>query len=170
MGLRDRKLMRVADGQYPPNFQAIDAKFRVRGKPVIFAYGDVIFNPMCTSVPAPLVVHEQVHGDRQSWLGGPAKWWERYIDDPQFRFREEVVAHIAEFETLLRIYGDGKLNRQKYVRQTAIRLMNPIYQFVGIGGLKRAKALVAREELIEDVDAMALRASDAPTQSTGVRA
>lgn len=83
---------------FPPNYAAINRAFKVRGKPVIFCYGDTIYNPGRIKVPPQLLVHEAVHSRRQG--ADPAGWWERYIEDPQFRLEEEIPAHQAEFADL----------------------------------------------------------------------
>ena len=39
--------MRIVN-DYPPMFDEIDARFHVRGKPFLFAWGSVIYNARCT--------------------------------------------------------------------------------------------------------------------------
>ena len=56
--------MRVVVG-LPPLFGEIDAAFDVRGKAIIFAWGDTIFDPNGGGVPPELLAHEAVHGERQ---------------------------------------------------------------------------------------------------------
>ncbi len=56
--------MRVVH-DYPPLMDEIDAKFHVRGKPVIYAWGTTIYNPSNIDVPPQLIAHEAVHGQRQ---------------------------------------------------------------------------------------------------------
>lgn len=53
---------------YPPLIDEIDAAFKVRGRSILFAWGDIIFNPAGAAVPPELVAHERVHGDRQLGL------------------------------------------------------------------------------------------------------
>lgn len=83
---------------YPPLIEEIDAAFHVRGKAILFAWGDVIFNPAEVPVPIELHEHEQVHGLRQG--SNVEEWWRRYIADPAFRLEEELPAHVAEFNSL----------------------------------------------------------------------
>lgn len=82
----------------PPMFAAIDAVFKVAGRPILFAWGDRIFNPLNVAIPAELVAHEAVHGQRQG--GDVEAWWSRYLVDPTFRLAEELPAHVAEFKSL----------------------------------------------------------------------
>lgn len=146
--------MRIVNA-LPPLFDKIDAKFGIVGKDVIFAWGGSIYNPRGVPVTTPLMVHERIHSDRQEHLGGPEKWWLRYIEDDEFRLREEVAAHIGEYQTHLRLVGDSSGNRQKYGLSTALRMCSPVYRWprtVGFLTVKRAKALIQQREVIDDVD------------------
>ena len=74
----------------PPLFAMIDAKFRIAGKPVIFSWGNVIYNPQRVAIPRQLWAHEGVHGRRQmQHPGGIENWWAAYCAaDPRFRLAE----------------------------------------------------------------------------------
>lgn len=122
----------------PPMFDEIDKAFNVRGKPVLFAWGDRIFIPSGSpEVPQHLMAHEQAHGIRQLTFGasmdqrtpGEARivlWWRRYIDDPKFRLVEEIIGHKAEFEALCRA-GGGRQERRRHLASTAAKLAAPLY-------------------------------------------
>lgn len=110
----------------PPNFDRILAAFPDADKPgVIFAHGD-IYNPSGNVIPPALIAHEEVHLNRQR-NGGPTKWWESYLADSEFRYNEELLAHVAEFKmqrvTKDRNFGAGLLMR------TAMRLTAPLYNY-----------------------------------------
>lgn len=98
---------------FPPNYREVNAAFNIRGKGVIFAWGDTIYNPSRVKIPPELIAHETVHGLRQN--GDPAGWWKRYIADPAFRLDEEIPAHQAEYRV------SGKLDA------IAARLSGPLY-------------------------------------------
>jgi hypothetical protein len=105
---------------FPPNYRKINDKFRVRGKPIIFAYGSTIYNPGRITIPPQLIAHEEVHMVRQG--GNPEAWWDRYINDPEFRLAEEIPAHVAEYRALAYRYdADKQLDR------IAQRLASPLY-------------------------------------------
>lgn len=104
---------------FPPNFREINAAFRVRGKRILFAYGDKIYNPARVDIPPELIVHEGVHGRRQG--SDPDSWWRRYIENPEFRLNEEIVAHRAEYANLCARGRDHELDR------LAGRLASPLY-------------------------------------------
>jgi hypothetical protein len=110
----------------PPNFDAIDAAFHLteRGAKPVFAYGSVIYNPWNVEVPPYLVAHELVHGARQK--DDIEGWWRRYIDDAQFRLKEEVQAHKAELACVCQRVKDRN-RRARLLHITALRLASPLY-------------------------------------------
>lgn len=119
----------------PPLFDEIDRKFNVRGKPVIFAWGDTIFVPSGSLDISPqLKAHEEVHGGRQLLFGDGSYsdqrrielWWLRYIEDDAFRRQEEELAHIAEYRHLCEHAG-GRNQRRRHLSIVATKLSNPLY-------------------------------------------
>lgn len=125
--------------EYPPLIDMIDAKFKVRGKDVIFSWGDKIYNPKRVPVPVELVAHEKMHGLRQG--NDIEGWWTRYCDDDEFRLVEEVMAHAAEYLCVTRSIGINRNTRRRVFAVTAGRLANPLYQYgplvKGTEGAKR---------------------------------
>lgn len=112
----------------PPNMDELDAQFQVRGRPIIYAWGDVIYNPLNVVVPPQLRTHEAVHCRRQRALeGGPEEWWRRYLDDPEFRLAEELVAHQAEYLTFVGLKGANRKRRRAYLNVVAERLAGEMY-------------------------------------------
>jgi hypothetical protein len=98
---------------FPPMWTEINRAFNVRGKPVIFCFGDTIYNPTGGKIDDTLLRHEEVHSRQQN--GKPLLWWDRYIASPHFRFEMELPAHQAE----VRAGGDRA--------QIARRLASPLY-------------------------------------------
>jgi hypothetical protein len=86
----------------PPNWDAVAARFpdvAKAGAGIIFTHGRTIYNPNGVKIEPWLRAHEGVHSSRQ----GPneatvARWWERYLEDVEFRLCEEIPAHRAEFK------------------------------------------------------------------------
>lgn len=109
----------------PPNIEEIKTKFDVVGKPIFFAYGDKIYNPMGIRIPTPLLAHEAVHMSRQM-ISGVEAWWREYLDDPEFRLDEELLAHRAEYQHYRKLHGAGN-RTQKYLDLVAERLASPLY-------------------------------------------
>ena len=129
---------------YPPLFDEIDAKFRVRGKRgVIFSWGDRIYNPHGVDIPPALMVHEQVHGARQ--LGDVEGWWRRYIDDVVFRFNEELLAHQAEYDAMCEAARDRR-ERRWALKVVANRLAGGLYGSMITKDVARQLLRADREE------------------------
>jgi hypothetical protein len=112
---------------WPPNIKAIDKAFQVKDKPnVLYAYGTTIYNPSGVDIPEHLVVHELIHGERQLKLPSIDDWWDRYINEPQFRLQEEVIAHKGEWATFVKNYTDRNI-RARHFHFMCQRLSGPIY-------------------------------------------
>lgn len=111
----------------PPLFAEIDAAFGVAGKPVIFAWGDTIYNPQGGPISVELQAHESVRGQRQG--GAIEAWWRRYIAEPEFRLAEEIPAHQAEYREFCRnnVNGKARNGRRLVLHHIAARLASPLY-------------------------------------------
>lgn len=122
-------------GQYPPNHAAIcDAIPAARRPGIIFAYGDKIFVPSGIELTHHLKVHEATHCIRQKEFGVEA-WWDRYLTDWRFRYYEELLAHRAEYRSMIR--GQTNRNQRRMaLKSVATRLASPLYG--GVGGWKKA--------------------------------
>lgn len=108
----------------PPLMDQIDAKFKVSGKPVIFAWNGKIYNPQGIYIPVQLIAHEKIHSDRQD--NNPEGWWAKYIVDDEFRFFEELEAHLQELKVFEGIYTDRNV-RARYKHNLAVRLSSALY-------------------------------------------
>jgi len=67
-------------------------------KGAVFTVGDVIH---CESFPLPdhLYEHEKVHVIQQSnYDGGYVEWWNRYFEDPYFRYTQELEAYRTQYK------------------------------------------------------------------------
>ncbi len=122
---------------FPPNYTAINRAFGVRGKPVIFAYRDIIYNPSRIKVTPALMAHEAVHCGQQGT--DPDAWWASYICDSEFRLREELEAHRAEYQ-FESAHREGKA-KAHVLHLIAFRLASPIYG--GMIDLDEAKRRIA---------------------------
>jgi len=110
---------------YPPNILAIDAVFHTEGKTVFYCYGDTIYNPHSLYLPEFIKAHELAHSISQG--KDPKGWWERYLVDPEFRYREELDGHRAEMQFVLATTKDRNYSA-KILNATAARLSSPLYQ------------------------------------------
>lgn len=110
----------------PPNIEQIVAAFPDAARHgVIFAHGWRIYNPSGVLIMPPLLAHEAVHCARQD---DPLAWWQRYIDDPEFRYAEEILSHVAEFRAHAKYYADRNI-RYRILHTTAQRLIAPLYNY-----------------------------------------
>jgi hypothetical protein len=110
---------------YPPNFEQIKAAFPKAENPgVLFAHDQIIYNPSGIAVPPALIAHESVHLHRQR-DAGPDEWWTRYLEDSEFRYEEELLAHVAEFK-MQRVAKDRNFGA-RLLMSTALRLVAPLY-------------------------------------------
>ena len=125
---------------YPPNILAIDAHFHTIGKPILYTYGETIYNPLGIHIPDFLAAHEFMHVMQQKKIGGPELWWKKYIEDQEFRYGEELQAHRTELSMLLSEVRDRNA-KAKLVMAVAARLVAPLY------GYSNKKLLEAQREL-----------------------
>lgn len=111
--------------EYPPNYAAIIKAFPwvEKTKGVLFCYGLNIFNPDSIAVSPSIMDHEEVHSLQQD--DDPAGWWDKYLASPEFRFGEEVKAHICEYVNIYRNHDRNK--RRLYLNAIAERLSGPLY-------------------------------------------
>jgi hypothetical protein len=117
----------------PPNFEQILKAFPDADKPgVIFSHGwddegRRVYNPSGGEIPKALWEHESVHCDRQRAIGTDV-WWNRYMLDAEFRYTEELLAHVAEFRAQTSRATDRNI-RAKILQSTAARLVAPLYNY-----------------------------------------
>jgi hypothetical protein len=111
----------------PPNFEQVLAAFPNADKPgVMFAYDGNIYNPGGQEIPPALIAHEEVHLARQGMCGAN-EWWKHYLVNSEFRYHEELLAHVAEFK-LQRTSNDRNFGA-RLLTYTAMRLVAPLYNY-----------------------------------------
>lgn len=108
----------------PPMFEQIDAAFHIKGKAVLFCFGDDIYNPLGVEVSKALIAHENVHRVQQN--GSPLEWWSVYIRSPVFRLAQEIPAHHAEYKEYCAGQPSRNL-RRAYLSNCARRLSSALY-------------------------------------------
>lgn len=127
----------------PPNFEQIQAAFPKAVNPgVLFAYDNNIYNPSGIVVPPALIAHEEVHLHRQR-DAGPNSWWHAYLHDSEFRYNEELLAHVAEFK-MQRSFNDRNFGA-RLLMATALRLVAPLYNYLPPRTLQDALKDLQRE-------------------------
>lgn len=111
------------DKPFPNFLHHILHGMKVR-KPILYAWGDVIFNPRGAMIPPELMIHEAVHQKQQG--DDPEAWWRRYIEDERFRLAQEIPAHQAECRHLMDKLKDRNA-RYDAIHRIALRLSSPLY-------------------------------------------
>jgi hypothetical protein len=127
----------------PPNFEQIKAAFpKAEERGVLFAYAGAIYNPSAIPIPQALIAHEEVHLRRQT-ISGADLWWTLYLEDSEYRYNEELLAHVAEFQSLR---GGGDRNfGARLLLHTALRLVAPLYNYEPPRTVQQAMADLRRE-------------------------
>jgi hypothetical protein len=64
---------------------------------ICYTYGAICFSPRVLT--RDLIVHESVHTTQQG--GKIDEWWERYGDDVEFRYSQELEAYRAQYKYIL---------------------------------------------------------------------
>lgn len=109
----------------PPNFHDILPVFPMASRMgVIFAYAPNIYAPG-GRVPPEIIAHERVHIQRQEHIGVEL-WWARYLVDTDFRYKEELLAHRAEYHYLIGETASRQVRRVA-LKQVARKLAAPLY-------------------------------------------
>lgn len=130
----------------PPIWASVKTAFDFNEKTTIFTFGDTIYNPAGLNVTEDLQVHEGVHEKQQAAMNvmgklGPARWWKKYIKDPEFRFEQELEAYRAQYKFAARnIKGREQLHQ--YCVMLARHLMGPMYGNLQKGGLFEIMRLI----------------------------
>ena len=113
----------------PPNFMEIIKMFPKAIKAnTIFAYQDTIYVSNATiRLDPPLIAHECVHLRRQQDIG-VKEWWKKYLEDHDFRYQEELLAHRAEYKKIIG-FENNEARRASIAKVVAKRLIAPLYKF-----------------------------------------
>lgn len=132
---------------HPPNILDIEAAFPGVSKTptILYTFGDSVFTTGMGEIPTWIMEHERVHSQRQYELGrsffkdpisngtdeafyeiGAIYWWNRYLQDNEFRLEEELLAHRVELDIFSRFYPDRN-TRRAYLKSIAKRLSSGMY-------------------------------------------
>lgn len=112
--------------QKPPIYDKAKAAFGDLAG-MVFCYGDTIYFPdgKEPKLPADVIVHEAVHSAQQEELG-PMGWWKKYLNDPEFRFRQELQAYQEQYQYCCAIVKDRN-ERARIAHRLAADLSGPAY-------------------------------------------
>lgn len=113
----------------PPVWDKLVKKFGVKWNRTAVAYGDTIHadKPLAPDIDA----HERVHLNQQGYTQrGAAEWFERYLEDPQFRYEQELEAYRIQY----RFCADRVKDRNQLARianRLATLLSGEMYGGIG---------------------------------------
>lgn len=91
---------------------------------LIFAYGDVIYNPNEAIVTNAILAHELTHLRQQD--GKPAEWWDRYFIDTEFRLDQELEAYSVQYLTFCHVVKDRN-RRYQCLHEICVKISSPMY-------------------------------------------
>lgn len=81
--------------EFPPNYAEIAEAFDLTGVKPVFSYRPFLYNPHNCPIPDHLLTHELVHQEQQQ---DPKAWWNRYLEDRDFRLEQELAAYRAQYQ------------------------------------------------------------------------
>lgn len=132
----------IRNHEWPPNIERIEKVLpNCRRLGTIFAYGEDVYNPFAVPLPFALQAHESIHQARQLDKGVEL-WWDLYLADINFRYNEELLAHVAEYMAQCPPKAPRNL-RRVVLKATAKRLAAPLYGYTV--SLEKAEADIKRE-------------------------
>ena len=109
--------------EFPPIYDKIKEKFTLSGRE-IFAWGNIIYNPGEGELGPELIAHEKIHKKQQG--NDIEGWWEKYLADDNFRFKQELEAHQMEYKEFCKLNKDRNI-RHRYLVYLGGRLSSPVY-------------------------------------------
>lgn len=96
----------------------------VFGEGVAFTVGRTVH--ASKALTADELAHELVHVEQQRHAGGPEVWWHLYLNDDDFRLRQEVQAYQAQYAKIC-ARTRSREERFHYLAQMAGLLSGPLY-------------------------------------------
>ena len=111
--------------KYPPNYDLLCKHFPIKGKRgVVFTYGDTLYVPDKGEITEDLYAHEETHTKQQSEIG-IEEWWEKYIENVEFRLSQEVEAYRNQYQYAIENYN--RPQRRRLLQHISRDLASPMY-------------------------------------------
>ena len=88
---------------------------------ICYTYGPICYSPV--SLSRDLVVHESTHTAQQG--DNPDSWWDKYGDDPAFRYSQELEAYRAQYKYILA--NSNKSVAFNHAKRFATDMSSPMY-------------------------------------------
>jgi hypothetical protein len=115
--------MKVVAG-FPPNIHEIAKIFNINGIPVVFAYGDTLYNPTNAHITRDLLIHETTHAVRQG--NDVEGWWNKYLNDTEFRILEELEAYANQYKAYCEDCKDRN-QKVRFLHRICTDISGPVY-------------------------------------------
>lgn len=112
--------------EVPAIYPRLKEKFGVKFKDIVIAYGDTIY---CIdgNLPRHTIEHELVHLKQQAQIG-VEKWWDKYINDNEFRLSQEIEAYKTQARYLRSHPFSMSLDHyNQWIYKLASDLSGPMY-------------------------------------------
>lgn len=128
--------------EYPPLYETITRAFpAAKGAGVIFAWGDIIYNPSDILVSRELIAHEEIHSAQQANYETIMLWWHLYLETATFRYAQELPAHQAEYRAYCNRHPNSR-KRAEYLNEVSAKLASPLYgSLMTVDAARRAIAV-----------------------------
>lgn len=109
----------------PSIWDELERRYHVKWERTALAYGDTIY--AADVLPADVEAHERVHLHQQGYTTEGARvWWERYLNEPEFMYAQELEAYRAQYQFLRKTVKDrNELTRR--LRRLAELLSGDMY-------------------------------------------
>lgn len=109
---------------YPPNYTELSKEFNLKGRKVVFTFGDTLYAPGDEPIAGHLLAHEETHSRQQAELGID-EWWSKYLSDTDFRLSQELEAYRQQYAFIAANYN--RAARRKALDHLSADLSGPIY-------------------------------------------
>lgn len=91
--------MKILVEDPPFNIRALcEEVFDLSGLQPCWTFADTLYNPHNGRIDKALFAHEGTHSIQQG--DTPVKWWMQYLEDPAFRFAQELEAYRVQYKVL----------------------------------------------------------------------
>lgn len=113
--------------KFPSNIEKIEAVFPgCKERNHVYAWGNVIYNPLGGHIDEPLRIHEMTHFAQQAEYDSVEYWWDLYLTNPHLRLEWEVEAYANQYRSYCAIVKDRNM-RFKFLHHLAHDLSSPMY-------------------------------------------
>lgn len=109
--------------ELPPNFDILDEHFTIDKDSIVVTYHPNVY--ASGPIPHDVLEHEGVHLKQQGEIG-VEKWWERYLEDVEFRMEQELEAYRFQWQWLSQNVRDRNM-LARHMNRIASDLSGPMY-------------------------------------------